>query len=167
MQHVRLRVLQDAGEAGREVERSLARALSVLFSTVPLHVVLFFLEYAVPQIAVLGEEESQFVRSRGAAKDPADRHGCQAQAGRHGRGREGVPPACAEACWLSFAPSICRSPYWPDGPGNRYSGGKAEDAGAVNGPSQKQGLDAPLAAGRVFGSAWNRQDLMACVPGVS
>ena len=76
VQHVRLRVLQDAGEAGREVERSLARALSVLFSTVPLHVVLFFLEYAVPQIAVLGEEESQFVRSRGAAKDPADRHGC-------------------------------------------------------------------------------------------
>ena len=41
-----------------------------LFAAVPLHVVLYFLKYAAPQIAVLGEEECKYAKSQGVVKDP-------------------------------------------------------------------------------------------------
>ena len=73
VRHVRLRVLQQAVGARDAVEQSLLHALRDLFAAVPLHVALYFLEYAAPQIAVLGEEECKFAKSRGVAKDPDGR----------------------------------------------------------------------------------------------
>ena len=73
VQHVRLRVLQQAVGARDAIVQSLLHALMDLFAAVPLHVVLYFLECAAPQNSSPGRGGVEFAKSRGVAKDPDGR----------------------------------------------------------------------------------------------